>query len=78
MFNCIIKIGDKMNLSRYITDKSTVKKRLMDLSQTTISIFSSGSAMLRINDESIMIVGDIHGDLDALNSILEQKEKLVP
>ena len=76
MFNYIIKIGDKMDLLRYITDKPTIKKLLVDLSQTTISIFSSEPAMLRINDESIMIVGDIHGDLDALNSILEQKEKL--
>jgi diadenosine tetraphosphatase ApaH/serine/threonine PP2A family protein phosphatase len=76
MFNCIIKIGDKMDSPRYITDKPTIKKRLMDLSQTTISIFSSEPAMLRINDESIMIVGDIHGDLNSLKIVLEQKEKL--
>jgi diadenosine tetraphosphatase ApaH/serine/threonine PP2A family protein phosphatase len=61
---------------RYMTDKSVIKKRLLDISLTTISIFSSEPAVLRIDDDPIMIVGDIHGDLDALNSILEQKEKL--
>jgi hypothetical protein len=52
-----------MDLPRYKTDKPTLKKLLIDLSQTIISIFSSEPAMLRINDEPIMIVGDIHGDL---------------
>jgi serine/threonine-protein phosphatase PP1 catalytic subunit len=71
-----MKISDKMDLSRYITDKPIIKKRLMDLSQTILQIFVSESAVLRIYDKPIMIVGDIHGDLAALNSILEQKEKL--
>lgn len=64
-----------MDLPRYITDKPIIKKQLIDLSQTMIQIFDSEPAVLKIDKEPTMIVGDIHGNLDALNLILEQRKE---
>ena len=65
-----------MGVPRYINDKTIVKKRLMDLSQTMIETLTSEPAVLRLDKEPIMIVGDIHADLNSLKVILEQREKL--
>jgi serine/threonine-protein phosphatase PP1 catalytic subunit len=40
------------------------------------SIFESEPAVLQIDTEPIMIVGDIHGDLETLNLILGKREEM--
>ena len=56
--------------------KATAKKELSLLLPKIDSIFESEPAVLRINAEPIMIVGDIHGDLQALNFIIEKRKEI--
>lgn len=65
-----------MPLPDYITDKTVIKKRLIDLLPTMIKIFDSEPAVLRIDDEPVMIVGDIHGNLHSLDILLDQRDKM--
>jgi diadenosine tetraphosphatase ApaH/serine/threonine PP2A family protein phosphatase len=58
------------------SNKMIVKKELLLLLPIIDSIFESESAVLRTNSEPIMIVGDIHGDLQALNFILGTREEV--
>jgi serine/threonine-protein phosphatase PP1 catalytic subunit len=58
------------------TNKTTAKKELSFLIPKIDSIFDSKPAVLQIDAEPIMIVGDIHGDLEALNLILEKREEM--
>jgi serine/threonine-protein phosphatase PP1 catalytic subunit len=58
------------------TNKATAKKELSLLLSKIDSIFESEPAVLRINAEPIMIIGDIHGDLQALNFIIEKREEI--
>jgi serine/threonine-protein phosphatase PP1 catalytic subunit len=60
----------KMMLPNYMTDRTVIKKRLIDLLPTMIKIFDSEPAVLRIDDEPVMIVGDIHGNLHALDILV--------
>ena len=51
-----------------------VKKELFLLLPKMDNIFALEPAVLRTDAEPIMLVGDIHGDLQALNFIIEMKE----
>jgi serine/threonine-protein phosphatase PP1 catalytic subunit len=56
--------------------KETEKKELYQILPKIDSIFETEPAVLRIDAEPIMIVGDIHGNLQALNYIIKQREKM--
>lgn len=58
-----------------IQDKETIKRELLLILPEIDSIFESEPAVLRIDASPIMIVGDIHGDLQALNFILGERKK---
>jgi serine/threonine-protein phosphatase PP1 catalytic subunit len=58
------------------TSKATAKNELYHLLPKIDSIFDLEPAVFRINTEPVMIVGDIHGDLEALNLILEKREEM--
>ena len=57
-------------------NKATAKKELSLLLPKIDSIFESEPAVLRIDAEPIMIIGDIHGDLQALNFIIEKRKEI--
>ena len=57
-------------------NKATTKKELSLLLPKIDSIFESEPAVFRINNEPIMIVGDIHGYLQALNSIIRKRDEI--
>lgn len=57
-------------------DKATAKKELSLILPKIDNIFELEPAVLRINAEPIMIIGDIHGDLQALNFIIEKREEI--
>jgi diadenosine tetraphosphatase ApaH/serine/threonine PP2A family protein phosphatase len=56
--------------------KTIAKKELSLLLPKIDSIFESEPAVLRINNEPMMIVGDIHGYLQALNSIIKKRNEI--
>jgi serine/threonine-protein phosphatase PP1 catalytic subunit len=56
--------------------KETAKKELSLLLPKNDSIFESEPAVLRIDTEPVMIVGDIHGDLQALDFIIRKREEM--
>jgi len=58
------------------SNKMTAKKELLLLLTKIDSIFESEPAVLRTNSEPIMLVGDIHGDLQALNFILGTRKEV--
>ena len=57
-------------------NKETAKKELSLLLPKIDSIFESEPAVFRTDAEPMMIVGDIHGDLQALNFIIEKREEI--
>ena len=67
--------GDPLVLEK-VSNKTTVKKELYLILPKMDSIFESEPAVLRIDAEPIMIVGDIHGDLQALDFIIGEREKM--
>ena len=58
------------------SNKMNAKKELCLLLPKIDSIFESEPAVLRNDSEPIMLVGDIHGDLQALNFIIGMKEEM--
>ena len=55
-------------------DKMIIKNELLKLSEEIIHTFNSEPAVLNITG-STMIVGDIHGDLQALNDLIDEWEE---
>jgi serine/threonine-protein phosphatase PP1 catalytic subunit len=60
-------------VSGKISNKEAVKKELLLILPKIEELFESEPAVLRIDAEPIMIVGDIHGDLKALDFISLRK-----
>lgn len=58
--------------SRKIAAKEELLRFLPEINR----IFESEPAVLRINSEPVMIVGDIHGDLESLEFVLERREEM--
>jgi serine/threonine-protein phosphatase PP1 catalytic subunit len=56
--------------------KTTAKKELSLLLPKIDFIFNLEPSVLRIDAEQVVIIGDIHGDLQALNSIIEKRNEL--
>lgn len=56
--------------------KMTAKKGLVFLLPKIDSTFALEPAVLRIDADPIMLVGDIHGDLQALNFIIGMREEI--
>jgi hypothetical protein len=63
-------------VSRKVSNKTTVKKELRLILPKVDSIFESEPVVLRTDAEPIMIVGDIHGDLQALNFVIGEREEI--
>ena len=63
-------------VSGKVSNKITVKKELGLILPKIDSIFESEPTVLRTDAEPIMIVGDIHGDLKALNFIIREREEI--
>ena len=63
-------------VSGKVSNKRTAKKELRLILPKVDDIFESEPAVLRIDAEPIMIVGDIHGDLQALDYIIGEREKI--
>ncbi|WP_235283209.1 metallophosphoesterase [Methanosarcina sp. 2.H.A.1B.4] len=60
-------------------EKAKTKEELSLLLPKINNVLDSEPAVLRIDPaftESIMLIGDIHGDLDALNFVMEMREEL--
>ncbi len=51
-------------------------KMLHDLLTESIDIFNKEKAVVRVSGTQIMIVGDIHGNIQALDFLFLMKEKL--
>jgi len=63
-------------VSGKVFNKTALKKELCLILSKIDSIFESEPAVLRIDYEPIMIVGDIHGDLQALNFVIGEREEI--
>ena len=61
-------------VSGKISTKITTKTELLLLLPKIDSIFEPEPAVLRIDTEPIMLIGDIHGDLQALNFLIRMRE----
>ncbi|MFZ2499406.1 MAG: serine/threonine protein phosphatase [Methanosarcina sp.] len=56
--------------------KIAAKEKLRLILPKVDSIFESEPAVLLIDNEPVMLVGDIHGDLQALEFIIKMREKI--
>lgn len=63
-------------VSGKISNKTATKKELLLILPRIDRIFELEPAVLRIDAEPIMIIGDIHGDLQALDFIIGEREKM--
>ena len=63
-------------VSEKISRKTAAKEELLLILPKIDSIFESEPAVLRINFEPIMLVGDIHGDMQALEFIIGKREEI--
>jgi diadenosine tetraphosphatase ApaH/serine/threonine PP2A family protein phosphatase len=64
-----------MKLPNYTVQKPAIKLKIMELLPDIIDTFNNESAILDIDNEPVLIVGDIHGNYKALEIILSQREK---
>jgi serine/threonine-protein phosphatase PP1 catalytic subunit len=63
-------------VSGEISSKIAAKEELCSILPKIDIIFESEPAVLRINAEPVLIVGDIHGDLQALEFIIRVREEV--
>lgn len=56
--------------------KARAKEELRLILPEINELMESEPAVFRINPESIMLIGDIHGDLEALEFVMQMREKL--
>lgn len=63
-------------VSGKVPRKTAAKQELLFLLPKIDHIFESEPAVLQIDAEPIMIIGDIHGDLQALEFIIEKKQEM--
>ena len=61
-------------VSKKVSRKVAAKEELLLLLPEIDRIFDSEPAVLRIDTEPVMIVGDIHGNLQALEYVIEKRE----
>jgi len=73
-FEQTLKIGDPM-VSGKISSKIAAKEELRSILPKIDIIFESEPAVLRINTEPVLIAGDIHGDLQALEFIIRMRKE---
>ncbi|WP_440955160.1 metallophosphoesterase [Methanosarcina sp. Mfa9] len=59
-----------------VIDKAAAKEALRALLPEANRIFNSEPSVLRIEEEPVMLVGDIHGNLEALEFILKMREEM--
>jgi diadenosine tetraphosphatase ApaH/serine/threonine PP2A family protein phosphatase len=63
-------------VSKKVSRKVAAKEELLLLLPEIDRIFDSEPAVLRIDTEPVMIVGDIHGNLQALEYVIEKREEM--
>lgn len=63
-------------VSEKLYNKMTAKNELCLILPKIDCIFESEPAVLQINTEPIMIVGDIHGDIEALDFIIRKRAEM--
>ena len=63
-------------VSEKISRKAAAKEELLLILPKIDSVFDSEPAVLRINVEPIMLVGDIHGDMQALEFLIGKREEM--
>lgn len=68
-------IGDSV-VSGEISSKIAAKEELCSILSKIDIIFESEPAVLRINTEPVLIVGDIHSDLQALEFLIRVREEV--
>ncbi len=77
LFNWIYRGGSITSVNNL--EKTKTKEELSLLLPKINNVLEFEPAVLRIDPvftESIMLIGDIHGDLDALNFVMEMREEL--
>jgi len=67
---------DKDVADKDVTDKDVAKETLRALLPEANRIFNAELSVLRIDEEPVMLVGDIHGNLEALEFILKMREEM--
>jgi diadenosine tetraphosphatase ApaH/serine/threonine PP2A family protein phosphatase len=67
---------DKDAADKDVTDKDVAKETLRALLPEANRIFNAEPSVLRIDEEPVMLVGDIHGNLEALEFILKMREEM--
>ncbi len=70
-----MKRGDPV-VSGKVSRKIAAKEELLLLLPEIDRIFESEPAVLRIDTEQVMVVGDIHGDFQALEFLIERREEM--
>jgi serine/threonine-protein phosphatase PP1 catalytic subunit len=63
-------------MSEKVSKKVVAKEELLTLLSKIDAIFESEPAVLEVNSEPVMLVGDIHGDLQALRFIIEKRKEI--
>ena len=63
-------------ISGEFPDKDAAKEALRALLPEANRIFDSEPDVLRIDEEPVMLVGDIHGNLEALEFVLKMREEM--
>ena len=63
-------------VSGKVSRKIAAKEKLLSLLPEIDHIFESEPAVLRIDAEPIMVIGDIHGDLQALELVLGKRQEM--
>lgn len=63
-------------VSEKVSRKIAAKEDLLRLLPEIDLIFESEPAVFRIDAEPVMIIGDIHGDLQALEYVIEKREEM--
>lgn len=66
-------LGQKEHLQR---GSKMYKKQLDYLSKKVSCLFEAEPAVVRLEHDKVILVGDLHGDLEALEFILERAERL--
>ncbi len=71
----VLQRGESV-VSGKVSRKIAAKEKLLSLLPEIDHIFESESAVLRIDAEPIMVIGDIHGDLQALEFVLGKRQEM--
>ena len=66
----------EMEILKMLPDVKARKDAILSILNNVNAILDAEPAVLTINSDKLMIVGDIHGNIDALKRVLEERERL--